>query len=245
MLNCAGFPTQVVLVFDLDDTLYPELTFVKSGFHAVATYLNEVCGVDADSLYRFMLEELRNSGRGSIFNSLKTKFGISQVSTRQIIAVYRSHVPEIRLYPESTFVLETLQKTFSPLYLLTDGNPRVQRSKIDALGLKRYFKRTYCTRDFGLEAEKPSTTVFERIALNEGVRLTNLVYIGDDPKKDFHGLIAAGGRAIRVRTGKFKSTTVSEDIGLCADLNGIGQLPEELRRLGIAKITKPNVQGSA
>ena len=36
---------QSILVFDLDDTLYPELSYVHSGFRAVAAFLGPVLGV--------------------------------------------------------------------------------------------------------------------------------------------------------------------------------------------------------
>ena len=36
-----------VLVFDLDDTLYPELSYVHSGFRAVAAFLSPLLGVPA------------------------------------------------------------------------------------------------------------------------------------------------------------------------------------------------------
>ena len=40
----------MILVFDLDDTLYPERTYVESGFKAVADSLAQKFGFDADAL---------------------------------------------------------------------------------------------------------------------------------------------------------------------------------------------------
>ena len=36
----------MVIVFDLDDTLYDEINFVKSGFKEIASYLNNECYYD-------------------------------------------------------------------------------------------------------------------------------------------------------------------------------------------------------
>jgi len=222
-------PIKKVIVFDLDDTLYRELSFVESGLSAVAVHLESHSGVPAKVLYDFMLGELQRRGRGKIFDSLKIQFDISEITVRQMVSVYRNHSPRICLSKEVTSVLEYVGRAcIYPLYLVTDGNARVQRSKINALGLGPLFKKTYCTRDFGLGAEKPSVTVFQQIATNEHVALSDIVYIGDDPKKDFHGLIKSGGNAIRIRTGRFREEVLLHDVRLLAEIEEVTQLPSIL-----------------
>ena len=49
MSNRCGFRTtrmSNILIFDLDDTLDPEITYVQSGFHAVANALRKLYGWD-------------------------------------------------------------------------------------------------------------------------------------------------------------------------------------------------------
>ncbi|HEX2953991.1 MAG TPA: HAD family hydrolase, partial [Bacillota bacterium] len=65
----------MVLVFDLDDTLYEELTFVKSGFRAVAGFLQERYGIPAQPSLELMLQKLEG-GRGRIFDDLLLHHGI-------------------------------------------------------------------------------------------------------------------------------------------------------------------------
>lgn len=233
MVNADITECRQVLIFDLDDTLYPEATFVESGFRAVANHLQRGCGVSADSTFEYMSLEIQRSGRGRIFNSLSAEFQISGVSIAEMIAVYRSHAPKIRLYDGAESVLCGLKKNGFPLYLITDGNPRVQRSKIKALELRKFFKKTYCTRDFGILAEKPSLRVFELVARQENVGLSQITYIGDDPAKDFHGLVSAGGKAIRVRTGRYRQEPLPEKLELWADIKDLKELPSALLSRGL------------
>ena len=53
----------MVIVFDLDDTLYEELSYVKSGFLAVARYLQETYHTPAETCFDSMSQKLE-SGRG-------------------------------------------------------------------------------------------------------------------------------------------------------------------------------------
>ena len=64
----------MIIIFDLDDTLYPEISYVKSGFLAVSNYLSLKYGFDESQTYSFFLKTLRKDGREGIFNKfLKIK----------------------------------------------------------------------------------------------------------------------------------------------------------------------------
>jgi len=58
----------MIPIFDLDDTLYDELTYVRSSFRAVAVWGEANLGLDADVSYARLLEILAAEGRGQSFN---------------------------------------------------------------------------------------------------------------------------------------------------------------------------------
>ena len=60
----------MVIVFDLDDTLYDEIDFVKSGFLEVSEYLGD------KKYFEFMWGEFVTNGSGKIFDKLIDKFSI-------------------------------------------------------------------------------------------------------------------------------------------------------------------------
>jgi putative hydrolase of the HAD superfamily len=90
------------------------------------------------------------------------------------------------------------------LYLVTDGDSSVQNSKIDALNIRDKFKKIYTTGSLGEEWKKPSLKAFNEIAELEDVAMSELVYVGDDPNKDFVKLNSIGAQTVRVMTGRFR-----------------------------------------
>ena len=214
-----------VLVLDLDDTLYPESSFVESGLRAVSAHLQEFCGVQSHTSMQFMLETLQKDGRGRIFNEVRLRFAVKTISIRSLVSIYRAHSPDISLSSEARgFLLDLPNFLAKKPYLVTDGNLRVQRSKIKALDISHFFERTYCTRQFGAPAEKPSLKVFRHIAERESIDFSSLIYVGDDPNKDFHKIVEAGGTGIRVRTGRFSQVANLHDPKPQFEISSLAQL---------------------
>ena len=57
------------------------------------------------------------------------------------MSAYRNHRPKLNPNSDVNVILSRLKK-YGNLYLVTDGNLVVQRNKINALNLKKYFKKT-------------------------------------------------------------------------------------------------------
>ena len=91
---------KICVVFDLDDTLYLERDFVRSGFEAADKWCAENLGVTG---MREHAEAVFAEGeRKHIFDMALTRVGINcdaQILS-QIVGVYREHVPGIALLPE-------------------------------------------------------------------------------------------------------------------------------------------------
>ena len=195
-----------VVVFDLDDTLYEEMSFVRGGFRAVAAWLErEVPGARAAKCYEWMLEELERRGRGRVFDAVLERLG-RRASRRMVgacVQAYRRHKPDLALYPDAGRALRTLEAADMPVYIVTDGHPGVQAAKLRALGLagRPPVRRCYLTRRYGLRHEKPSPHCFLRISEREGVPPGRIVYVGDNPRKDFVGIRPLGFRTVRVMRG--------------------------------------------
>lgn len=198
----------MVIVFDLDDTLYEELSFVRSGFAAVADYLHPLLNLPRDQIAAALMNELQTQ-REQVFDRFLAKQGISARKwVKNCLRVYRAHEPILALYPEARRCLTRLQHL--SLYVVTDGNPFVQRKKCLALGLVRFVKRCFFTYAHGLRYRKPSPYCFEKICRLEKVEPSSVVYVADNPHKDFVGLKPLGFQTIRVLTGPYKQDKVTE-----------------------------------
>lgn len=173
-----------VVVFDLDDTLYKEVDYVRSGFMAVAQHLGD------DSLLDVMLKA-RSKGINA-FEAVKEQRPDAEIE--KMIEIYRNHKPQISLSRETMLTLDYLHSNYT-LALITDGRSVGQRNKIEALGLERYFapEDIIISEEFG--SDKHSAANFKAIEKNHpGADF--YFYIGDNPEKDFFRPNQLGWRTI-------------------------------------------------
>ncbi len=198
----------MIIVFDLDDTLYEEITYVRSGFKAVADYLSETYGVEeSEKIYTEFVQALEEQGRGKIFDVVLSKYHLSNKTLiKKCLSVYRLHNPKICLSIAGRACLERFKDY--PKYLVTDGNKVVQTKKIKALKIDKYFRNIMPTHNYGVKYSKPSTYCFHKILQWERANPKDLIYIGDNPKKDFVNLKKDGFRTIQVLTGEHKEVEV-------------------------------------
>lgn len=220
----------MVVAFDLDDTLYPEETFVKSGFRAVAAVLHARFGVAESEVLRVLWSSLEEKGRGSQFDDAVAALGLSgRQSVSELVSIYRHHSPAISLPPASRKVMEALQPR--PLYVVTDGHKVVQANKIAALGITPVLEHAYITNRYGIRSSKPSPRVFELMARRERREPRDVLYIGDDPSKDFKGIRPLGFRTVRVLTGRHAAAVVPAEQDAERTIARIAELPAVVAEL--------------
>ena len=185
------------VIFDLDDTLYDEEMFVLGGFRAVAQFLQDRHGLNSEVLYSRMVQLLSREGRGKIFDVILAENGIDGLSVEQMVDVYRSHRPCLKLYPDAENVLKQLKGRVH-LGIITDGNTKVQWNKIRALGLDKIVELVIVTDDLGPEYCKLSPVPYQLVMEKLKLDGKNIVYIGDNPNKDFITARQLGWRTIRI-----------------------------------------------
>jgi len=201
----------MILVFDLDDTLYDEKQFVYSGFLEVANWISEMSKTSSNIIYESMVKDLSVNGRGEVFNNaLKIYFYKTKKNIKKCISIYRLHKPRISLEKDVVDLLIELGKTYK-LYIVTDGNKIVQNNKIKSLEVEKYIKKAFITYRYGLNASKPSLKCFEIIKNIEKINWQELVYIGDNPNKDFVNLNKVDAITIRLLQGDYANIEVTNE----------------------------------
>jgi putative hydrolase of the HAD superfamily len=191
-------PLPAVIVFDMDDTLYPEADFVRSGHRAVAERVWQDLGVDIEPVLR---RRFAAGQRGDLMSAALAELSITVADDyvgRVLVPVYREHAPSIRPHVETIAVLTELRRRGHRLALLTDGWAAVQRRKLAALGLECFFDEIVITDELGREAWKPSPLGFRRLLSALEVSGEQAVYVSDNPLKDFAGPNGLGMRTIRI-----------------------------------------------
>jgi putative hydrolase of the HAD superfamily len=192
-----------VLLLDMDDTLYDERTYVLSGFRAVAHAIHEQFPhADAEALRAEMVEGLDLQGRGKLFDGALMRFRIEPTPelVQHLVAVYRSHDPEIALWPGVAGTLAELRRDWK-LAVVTDGLHEMQARKAQALGLKALVDELlFCWEH---EAPKPDPRGYREALKRLGGSAEEAVVVGDNPLHDIAAAQAIGAKSIRVRTGRF------------------------------------------
>ena len=163
------------VVFDLDDTLYNEYDYVKSGFCAVADYLGDPKVFDK-------LIELYHIDNNNVFQ----RMGLTDDTCQKCIEIYRNHFPEISLREDVIKVLHTIKENNFKLGIITDGRVEGQRNKLQALGLYKLIPNVIITDTLGIEFRKPHPKSFERMRECLDVQFDEMMYVGDNPQKDFY-----------------------------------------------------------
>ena len=188
------------VLFDLDDTLYPEIEFVMSGFRSVAHFLSSRHQLNEEILFTRMSEILQRDGRGRVFDILLKDLGIyAEEKVRLLVYLYRSHSPNIYLYEDTLPILNCLREKGLLLGVITDGLASVQRSKVEALGLRDMLDVVIYTDEIGREYWKPSIVPYQ-VALDLlEVKPSEASYVGNDIAKDFIGANALGMLTIQVK----------------------------------------------
>lgn len=165
------------VVFDLDDTLYPEKEYVRSGFRAVAEYLENLSYAD-------MLWDYFAAGEPAI-DSLLSHIG-QEYKKAECLNAYREHLPDIKLYDSFVRLLDDLKRANVKIGIITDGRPDGQNKKIAALGLDSMVDDIIITDELGgVQFRKPNDISFRIMQNRWKIPFEEMVYVGDNPVKDF------------------------------------------------------------
>lgn len=188
-----------LLVLDVDDTLYLERDYVRSGFKAVSNYVKEKAGYEDffDLAWAAFLEGRRRT----IFDDILAEVPAAtraKPPVAELVEVYRHHQPAVSLCPDAEEFLNRVHGSYG-LGVVTDGPAVSQRRKIQALGLGRWISEFVVTDEHGPEWPKPSILPFRDLQERFDVRPEHCWYLADNPAKDFTGPTKLGWRTIRVQ----------------------------------------------
>lgn len=163
-----------VVVFDLDDTLYKEIDFLKSAYREIAA------AIGRPEAYNFMLKRYRAGDNA--FQRAIEHYGLD-ITVDALLVIYRNHRPDIALSQSTASTLDALKARGAVIGLLTDGRSVTQRNKIAALGLGRWIDLDdiLISEEFG--HSKPDEHCYRYFM--DRHRDASFVYVGDNLSKDF------------------------------------------------------------
>ena len=176
-----------LVIFDLDDTLYDEIEYCKSGLHAVSQCLAQTHPIlRHEEFFQAFWTQFTLGNTKKTFDTALQSLSVPTDRTliRSLIEVYRQHRPDITLPEQSRQLLDYCKENYT-LALLSDGFLPAQQLKAQVLEIEHYFDCIIYTESLGRQHWKPSTLGFEKILEKLNFPPEQAVYISDNLKKDF------------------------------------------------------------
>lgn len=169
----------IVIVFDLDDTLCNEIDYLESAYKEISIYLSNKTNKPAHIIFNEFITFYREGLNA--FEEIIIKYNLKAVSSNDLLHIYRNHFPNIKLSKSTNNILIALKKNAFKVGLITDGRSVQQRNKIKALQLSDYFDDIIISEEFG--SEKPNIKNY--LYFQDKYKQANCVYIADNTQKDF------------------------------------------------------------
>ena len=200
-----NFQNYDVILFDLDDTLYPEIAYLKAAFKAIGKELEDKYALNANDIEAFLINTFIKNGRQNLFNKC-FNYAFNQLNNLELNNqnLIKKHENTEGVLSEITFInacvniLRTVQITEKislfpyvydlipqliaekkQIFVLTNGHVSQQKNKINSLNWNHL--ATSITFVFANEfAPKPSSKVFTDF-LKPHFQLKNktMLFIGD------------------------------------------------------------------
>lgn len=196
-----NFQNYDTIIFDLDDTLYPEIEYLKPAFKAISEAFEAEYAINALKIEQFLIRTFEHEGRQMLFNKCFNHFlktdnkteseGKNEENTE---GVYFEDMPiteylqilrtvkiaqKIALFPYVYDFIPQLVAEKKQIFVLTNGNPKQQRNKIAHLDWQHL--DAHITFVFANEyAPKPSAKVFsDFLEPNFHLKNKKTLFIGD------------------------------------------------------------------
>lgn len=188
------------IVFDLDDTLISEREYIQSGFTVVAKSLSEKYKLSQEDVFLQLMNLFQESPK-NVFNRILDFYHIDYTveDIKELIAIYRQHLPDISLYEDAKFILNELSEKDLKIGMITDGCQVTQRNKLVSLNIDSYFNSIIVTDELGREFWKPHSKPYELIKEQLDVEFNEMIYIGDNVSKDFVTAKKLGIKTIHIK----------------------------------------------
>tara|TARA_R110002167_G_scaffold10353_3_gene47653 strand:+ start:2744 stop:3400 length:657 start_codon:yes stop_codon:yes gene_type:complete len=173
-----------VVVFDLDDTLYNELDFLKSAYQHIAKQLEPKA---YNELLVLMIALYRS--KENVFDIVASRYKISKAV---LIDMYRQHEPKIDLFKGAMEIMTGIKNKKGKIGMVTDGRTQTQLAKINALKITHLMDEIVISEAIG--TEKPNPENFRTI--EKSLSGNTYYYIADNLRKDFLAPNAMGWKTI-------------------------------------------------
>lgn len=214
------------VVFDLDDTLISEKEYIESGYSHIASLLSRKLEENPEVVYDELMLLFKTSPK-NVFNRLLDIYEIkyTEEDIKGLVEEYRNHQPLISFYPDVLPCLRLLKERGIKTGIITDGFVNAQRNKLMTVGAYDLFDEVIITDEMGIEYRKPHPRAYELMRERLNVEFDEMIFIGDNPEKDFHIGNTYPIKTIRIhRKGVYQDKKYLNDIRENNEITSLDEL---------------------
>jgi putative hydrolase of the HAD superfamily len=199
-----------VLIFDLDNTIYPVHSIGATLFAPLFSMLED------SSEIQEQMDEVKDAIQRKPFQVVAAEFGFSNALTQTGIKLLQnlSYNGPIAPFPDFQLVPALPQ----PKFLVTTGFTRLQESKIDGMQIRSLFREIHIV-DPMLEA-RTKRDVFSDILFRYAYQPDEVLVIGDDPDSEIKA-----AHAIEIPTILYDALGRHPEWNLSKRIINYGELP--------------------
>lgn len=137
-----------LVIFDLDDTLVPEIQYVESGYNEVAKIVSEKYSKPRNEIFEKLNFYFKNNVK-NVFNKLLDDYKIAYNSEdiNFLVNAYRNHNPNINYYADVLPTIEKLKEMKIHIGIISDGYLNTQKNKIKVLNANSIFDEIILTEE--------------------------------------------------------------------------------------------------
>ena len=185
------------------------------------------CGFEGDAAELAALRAWTVSYRHAAWAAALASFGIQDERLAQDLAERFGRERRARhaVFPDAAPALEWARRQYRKLALVTNGASCLQREKLAASGLERYFDVIVVSGEVGVG--KPSAGIYTLTLERLGVHAAAAAMIGDSLERDIEGARAAGLHAVWLNRSRRTPAGPPPRV----EIDTLDELPEALARL--------------
>lgn len=175
---------RTVIVFDLDDTLYNEMEYLRSAYMEIAKNMD---ATHWQQLFARMYSLFRS--KKDVFDYVSEAYGAEKL---HLLETYRTHTPTLHLFNGVRETIDRIKIKKGKIVILTDGRSNSQRAKLKALGITDLMDKIVISGEIG--TEKPDEKNYRII--EEVFPDHSYLYMADNLRKDFIAPNKLGWRTV-------------------------------------------------
>ena len=130
-------------LFDLDDTLYPELKYLDEAYRNIGKFLEKKTKIDPQRVYEFLINGFNEKGRINLFDNMFSFFDLDPKYLESILNIMRTYKSQkkIALYNNIYKSLHNIINNSKLVFVVTNGNVIQQKNKVKNIEWKSLDKK--------------------------------------------------------------------------------------------------------